>query len=49
MKRPITVRLERFALEAAIDVLSSPSPRLCAYLPDLALREIRDALDRNAA
>lgn len=41
--------LERYALEAAIDVLSRPAPRLAAYLPDLALRRVRDALDPVAS
>ncbi len=41
--------LERYARDAARDVLSVASPRLYTFLPDLALREVRDALDRNAA
>lgn len=41
--------LERYALEAAIDVLSTPDARVYNYLPELAMREVRDALDRNAA
>jgi hypothetical protein len=40
--------LERYALEAAIDILSRPSPRLSTDLPDLARRQVRDALETNA-
>lgn len=41
--------LDRFAGDAAALVLDSPAPRLYAYLPDLALRDVRDALERHAA
>ncbi len=41
--------LERFSGDAAARVLVNPEPRLYAYLPDLALREVRDALERYAA
>lgn len=41
--------LERIAGDAAARVLGDPAPRLYAYLPDLALRDVRDALERYAA
>ena len=33
--------LDRYALEAAIDLLSAPT-RLVDFVPDLALRQVRD-------
>jgi hypothetical protein len=33
--------LDRFALEAAIDLLSSPS-RIVEFIPDLAVRQVQD-------
>ncbi len=42
-------RLARYAREAAAAVLDGASPRLHAFLPDLALRGVRDALEREAA
>lgn len=41
--------LDRFAAAAAARVLVDAAPRLYVYLPDLALRDVRDALERHAA
>ncbi len=35
--------LDRFALEAAIDLLSSPA-RIVDFIPDLAVRQVQDRL-----
>lgn len=44
-----SARLARHARAAAEAVFSGAPPRLYAFLPDLALRSVRDALERDAA
>ena len=41
--------LERVALEAATDVLGAPTPIVYDYLPELALRTMRESLGQRAA
>ena len=47
--RADAARLARHARAAAEAVFSGAPPRLHAFLPDLALRSVRDSLEREAA
>ena len=47
--RADAVRLARHARAAAESVFSGAPPRLHTFLPDLALRAVRDALENEAA
>ena len=46
--RADTARLARHARTAAESVFSGAPPRLHRFLPNLALRSVRDALERDA-